>query len=406
MITIKNVKTLRGDIEEIKINSQQDEAIDAKGKLTILPGLIDAHVHFRIPGQEHKEDWMTGARAAIAGGVTHVFDMPNNIPPCVDMKSLKEKKRQIDEQLSAVKIPLRYNLYLGADKDHLDFSGLTKEDFVAVKIYMGSSTGGLVMADDKDLERVFQLCAQNNYMLAVHAEDEKLIRDHKFKYAKETDPSVHSKIRDREVAARAAAKAISLAEKFNTQLYLLHISTKEEVEMVREAKAKQLLVYAETTPHHLFLSQDDYAALGTKVQVNPPVRTREDQKALWEGIDDRTIDSIGSDHAPHTLEEKNQPYGNTPSGIPGIELMLPLLLNAADEGKISLEKIVHLTRINLEYIYNLPHNQDSVLVDLELTKEVTDANLKTKCGWSPYAGMKLKGWPVYTIVNGTVFKTG
>lgn len=407
MITIENVKTLRGTIETITIKGEHSEKIDAKGKLTILPGLIDAHVHFRVPGDEYKEDWITGAKAAVAGGVTEVFDMPNNSPPCVDLKSLREKKKLIDEQLTSAQIPLRYRLYLGADKDHLDYSGITRGDFIAIKIFMGSSTGGLIMSNEKDLERVFQIAAQSNFMVAVHAEDEKLIRDHKFKYAKESEnPAVHSKIRDREVAIRAVAQAIALAEKFNTQLYLLHLSTKEEIELVRQAKAKQLLVYAETTPHHLFLSEEDYLKFGTKVQVNPPVRTIADQEALWEGIRDRTIDSIGSDHAPHTLEDKSLPYGQAPSGIPGIELMLPLLLNAVNENKISLEQIVHLTRINLEYIYSLPHNQDCVLVDMELIKEVSDKGLKTKCGWSPYAGKKLKGWPIYTILNGRVFKAG
>jgi dihydroorotase len=406
MIHIKNVKTLSGKIEDVTLQSQKDEVIDCKGKLTMLPGVIDAHVHFRVPGHEYKEDWKTAAQAAIAGGVTMVFDMPNNNPPCVDLRSLEEKKKIIDQQLASVKIPLNYRLYLGADKDHTDDIGAAKNKYIAVKIYMGSSTGGLVMADKRDLEKVFQLAAQYNAMIAVHAEDEKLIRDNKFKYAKETDYSVHSKIRDNKVALLATEKAISLAEKFNTQLYLLHVSTKEEIDLIRDAKKRQLLVYCETTPHHLFLSVNDYAKWEAKVQVNPPVRTEKDQEALWQGIHDRTVDSIGSDHAPHTIEEKRQPYGKSPSGIPSVELMLPLLLNAANEGKLSLEEIVHLTRINLEYIYTLPHNQDIVLVDMDLEKEVRDDNLKTKCGWSPYAGRVLKGWPIYTILSGNIYKVG
>lgn len=406
MTTIKNVKTLSGNIEDVIINGTTEEVIDAKGKLTLLPGLIDAHVHFRTPGQEYKEDWKTAAKAAIAGGITTVFDMPNNTPPCVDLKSLHEKKKIINNQLADVNIPLDYQLYIGADKKHMEGIGKTKGQVIAIKVYMGSSTGGLIMDDEMDLERVFQLGAQENMMVAVHAEDEKLIRDNKIKYAKETDPSVHSQIRDRQVAIRATEQAISLAEKYGSQLYLLHVSTKEELDLIREAKKRELLVYAEVTPHHLFLSDEDYAKWGTKIQVNPSIKTKEDQEALWEAVHDRTIDSIGSDHAPHTLKEKSLPYGEAPSGVPGIETTLPLLLNAVNEGRLTLEEIVNLMRINLEYIYSLERNKDYVLVDMDLEKEVQDKNLKTKCGWSPYSGRVLKGWPVYTILKGKIYKVG
>lgn len=406
MIYLKNIKTLKGTIEDIQIKSEKEKTIDGQGRLLMLPGIIDGHVHFRIPGYSHKEDWISGAKAAVAGGVTMVFDMPNTQPPCVDLDTLHEKENLIREQLKMADIPLRFRLYLGADKHHLEHLIPAKKHFIAVKIYMGSSTGGLIMADESDLERVFQLGAQGDFMIAVHAEDEKLIKENTFKFAQDSTPSVHSKIRDRKVAVQAAAKAIALAEKYSAQLFLLHISTKEEVDLVRKAKERQLLVYAETTPHHLFLSEADYAAWGTKIQVNPPVRTLDDQEALWQGIHDRTIDTIGSDHAPHTVEEKSQAYGAAPSGIPSIELMLPLLLNAVNEGKLTLEEVVHLTRMNLENIYNLPRTSDVVLVDMDLQKEVSDANMKTKCGWSPYAGRTLKGWPVYTILDGRVYEAG
>lgn len=406
MITIKNVKTLKGNLEDVKIQSQNDATIHAEGKLTLLPGLIDMHVHFRTPGHEHKEDWTTAAQAAIAGGITTVFDMPNNDPPCVDGPSLDAKSKTIAAQLAKAKIPLRYYLYIGADKAHLETIGQAKGKFIAIKVYMGSSTGGLLMEDDKALHRVFQIAAQENCIVSVHAEDEARLKENSIKYAKNSDPAVHSLIRDRKAAALAVEKAIYLAEKYSAQLFIHHVSTKDELTLIRYAKARELLVFAETTPHHLFLSENDYVTWGTKVQVNPPLRTKEDQEALWEGIRDNTIDTIASDHAPHTLKEKSQPYRKAPSGLPGVETTLPLLLNAVHENKITLDKIVHCMRINPERIFNLPHNNDVILVDLELEKEVSDGDLKTKCRWSPYSGKRLKGWPVYTILNGNVFKVG
>lgn len=403
MLTIKNVKTLQGKTQDITVKSEKDQVIDGKN-LTLLPALIDCHVHFRTPGAEHKENWITGAKAAISGGITTVFDMPNTNPPTVDLKSFEEKKKIIDGQLKEVGIPLHYSLWLGADKNHLTNFGGVKRLAVGLKIYMGSSTGGLVMNAREDLERAFQLAAQENMMVAVHAEDEKLMQERRELFKGETNPSYHSKIRDRTVAIQATKEAISLAEKHGTQLFILHVSTKEELDLIREAKKRQLLIYAETTPHHLFLNENDYAKWGTKVQVNPPLRTKEDQEALWRAIHDGTIDTIGSDHAPHTLEEKGQPFGKAPSGIPSVELTLPLLLNAVHEKKLNLETLIKLMRINPEQMFNLQRNKDVVLVDLELEKEVRDENLKTKCGWSPYQGKTLKGWPIYTILNGVCYE--
>lgn len=394
---------MEGTIQTFVYQSPDERILDVEGKLTLMPALIDPHVHMRIPGQAYKEDWVSGAKAAIAGGVTSVFDMPNNTPSCTSLAEIQQKKQLINQQLIKAGIPLRYYLFLGADKDHLDEIGRAKEEIIGIKVYMGSSTGGLLMPDDASLERVFQIAAIENLIVAIHAEDEELLQKNHAGFAGQKDPSIHSKIRDRDVAVRACKKAIALAEKFSTQLFILHISTKEEVELVRAAKKNRLLVYAETTPHHLFLSEKDYAQWGTKVQVNPPLRTEEDQLALWEGIHDGTIDTVGSDHAPHTLAEKEQPYGEAPSGIPGIETTLPLLLNAYHEKKLSMSQLIAVTRRNAENIYNLPHNEDVVLVDLNLAKKVDDNGLKTKCGWSPYSGKVLKGWPVYTILKGRVY---
>ncbi len=403
MIKIKKVRTLEGHVTDLSFPSENHQEVDANGLLTLFPALIDPHVHFRVPGAEHKEDWHTAAQAALAGGITTVFDMPNNNPPCVTVEALHKKKHLIDSQLKEAGIPLRYYLYLGADEHSLDEIGRAAKEIIGIKVFMGSTTGHLLMDNDRALDRVFQIAAQENLIVSVHAEDEQIISKNKEKYKSSLEPSTHSIIRSREAAVVAVKKAIDLAEKYGTRLVVLHISTKDELNLIRKAKERELLVYCEATPHHLFLNEEDYAKWGTKVQMNPPLRTLEDQEALWKGLLDGTIDMIGSDHAPHTLEEKNAPYGSAPSGVPGLETTLPLLLTAYHEKRISLEKIIALTRVNISNIFELQPNHDVVLVDLEKTKKVDNTNLKTKCRWSPYEGRILKGWPVYTLLKGKIF---
>jgi dihydroorotase len=403
MITIRNVRGLDDSVRDFTIDSDEDQVIDAEGRLVLLPALVDTHVHFRTPGHEHKEDWKTAAAACVRGGVTRVFDMPNNNPPCTTEKALYEKKNLIDAQLKEAGIPLRYNLYFGADSSTLEQLAKVRKEVIGLKIYMGSSTGGLVMDDESSLDRAFQLAAQENVLVAVHAEDEEILKANAEAYKGQTDPSVHSKVRDREAAIRATEHAIRLAEKYDAQLLICHVSTAEELELIRQAKKRGLLVYAEVCTHHLFLSEGDYKHLQSYLLVNPPVRTVADQEALWRGINDGTVDFIGTDHAPHTIDEKEQPYGKAPSGLPGVETLLPLLLNAAHNKKVSLDRIVSLTHVNAEQIFSLERNQDFVLVDLEMEKAVSNADLKTKCRWSPYDGMVLKGWPVYTILEGKVY---
>lgn len=402
MITIKNAKTIDGETVNHVVPSSEQTTIDAQG-LTLLPALIDPHVHFRVPGAEHKENWSTGARAAIFGGISTVFDMPNNNPSIKTRAQLREKKRQIDEQLRAAEIPLNYHLYLGADKEHLDEIELSKDEIIGVKVFMGSSTGSLLMDDDESLRRVFELAARHDLLVAVHAEDECIIQENQKKFSHIHTPQVHSQIRDCRSALVATQKAIQLSERYGTRLYILHMSTAQETRAVRDAKARGLPVFAECTPHHLFLNTAAYDEWGVKVQVNPPLRESEDQQELWRGLNDGTIDSIGTDHAPHTLDDKNLPYGSAPSGIPSLEFLLPLLLTAYHQGRITLERIVETTRLNIEKNYRLPPGSDIVLVDLDGKYKLPDGVLKTKCAWSPYAEMELQGRPIYTIVNGKVF---
>lgn len=402
MITIRNAQSPEGRTIDLALESVGNETIDAEG-LTLIPALIDPHVHFRTPGLEHKETWKTASRAAISGGITTVFDMPNTVPPTITQERLEEKKQRIDAQLKSAGIPLHYGLYLGADKSHFDQIARCKEKCVGLKVFMGSSTGDLVMDDDSSLHSAFSLCAQHDMLLAVHAEDEALIQERKALFPHADHPRFHSQVRNDEVAFRATHKAIELARLYKTRLYLLHIGTKREVELIKRAKEEGLSVFAETTPHHLFLTQDAYETLGTKVQMNPPLRTEADRLTLWEGIRNGAIDTIGSDHAPHTLEEKALPYGKAPSGIPGVETTLPLLLNAASQGHITVSQIIRLMRTRVQEIFRLPPNDDWVLVDLNQTQTIDEKRLKTKCGWSPYAGLSLKGWPVKTILKGKIY---
>jgi dihydroorotase len=402
MITLQEVMTPDGECVDFSLESTEDIVLNGKG-LILLPALIDPHVHFRTPGLEHKENWESAARAALFGGITTVFDMPNTLPPTISSESLREKKRLIQSQLEACGIPLHFGLYLGADKSHFNEIAKCRSEVAALKVFMGSSTGGLVMDDESSLHAAFSLAASHDLLLAVHAEDEALIAERKLLFQGRTDPKTHSEWRNEEVAVRATEKAIALSKLYGTRLHLLHIGTKQEIELIAAAKKEGVRVTCETTPHHLFLSTEDYAVLGTKVQMNPPLRSLENVEALWRGIEEGVVDTIGSDHAPHTLEEKSLPYGKAPSGIPGVETTLPLLLDAWSKGRITLKQIVRLMRERIQEIYRLPPNGDFVLVDPNKKAKIDEHRLKTKCGWSPYAGREIQGWPVYTILKGKIY---
>ncbi len=366
-----------------------------------LPALIDPHVHFRTPGGEHKEDWHTGARAALGGGVTTVFDMPNTAPSTTTKEFLTQKKLLVEQQLNDARIPLRHFFYLGASSDHIDEIKKCRNDIVGVKMFMGSSTGDLLIDDEKNQRAIFEICAKTDVLLAVHAEDERTLQ-----HSLISDAHIHSKIRPREAAIIAVTKAIRFAKEYRTKTYMLHVSTKEEVMLIREAKANGMPVFAEVTPHHLFLTEENDTTLGNFAKMNPPLRTKADQAALWAGIHDGTIDTIGSDHAPHTIEEKNQPYEKAPSGVPGIETTLPLLLTAYHQGKITIEKIIAITHTNIEQIFRLTPNDDTIEVDLTLRKKVDGQSLETKCGWSPFEDWSLTGWPVSVTLRGKVYPRG
>jgi dihydroorotase len=345
---------------------RKGRVIDIAGK-HVLPGIIDPHVHFREPGLTHKEDFRTGSRAAAAGGVTTFLDMPNTKPPTFTIGLLDEKRR-----LAGQKSIVNFGFHFGASADGNVGEIRQVSNVPGVKVYMNATTGNLLVEDRQLLEKVF--CTANR--VAVHAEREMV------------------------------GKAILLREKTGTPLYLCHISMKSEIEEIRQAKKKHPKLYAEVTPHHLFLSEKDDTSSLTKVL--PSLKTRRDQDALWDAISDGTVDTIGTDHAPHTLEEKQG--DNIPSGFPSIETRLPLLLDAVNKGRLSLTRLTELCCHNPARIFNIRnkgfirdgYDADLTVVDMELVKEVRNQELFTKCGWTPYNGMTLKGWPVMTIVNGNV----
>lgn len=314
-----------------------------ENQLFKIAGLIDPHVHFRTPGWEYKEDWTTAAKASLKSGYTTVFDMPNSFTSRCDRRCFNRKKALIDKQLKEVGIPLRYYLYFNADKRHLNEIKKVKGQVIGVKVFMGCSTGGLVIDDEENLHAIFKIAAEENMLVVVHAEDEQRLKENKKRFTGVQDYSIHSKIRDEAAAIIAVKKAIQLVRLYKTRLYILHVSTRQEIDLIAHAKEEGLPVFAETTPHHLFLNISNYQNLKGKAVMNSPLRSSEHQIALFSAIKSGIIDTIGSDHAPHSLEEKAKAYGVCPSGVPGIETTLLLLFEAYHQNLLSLDNIVDLT---------------------------------------------------------------
>jgi dihydroorotase len=380
------------------IGAAARETIDAAGKL-LLPGVIDPQVHFREPGKEYKEDIGSGSRAAVRGGVTSFLEMPNTDPPTSTQAALDEKLAR-----AAQKSVANYGFFIGATPDNLEVLN-TAAPVCGIKIFMGSSTGSLLVNRREDLERIF---ANGTRLIAVHAEDEARINARRAQFAGRNDPAVHSEIRDNECARLATELALTLSKKYRRRLHILHLSTKEEVAMLRADKPSW--VTAEVIPNHLLLNTGDYAKHGTLVQMNPPIRTPEDNAALWAGLHDGIIDLIATDHAPHTLEEKAQGYPKAPSGMPGVETSLPLMLTAMKEGRCTLAEIQKWMCAGPAAAYRIPNkgrilegwDADLTLVDLDNAKPVRNEETFTKVRWSPWHGRELYGWPLYTIVNGDI----
>lgn len=394
MIRFKGIKKVDGEILDLEVESSESGEIDAKN-LLLFPSLIDPHVHFRFPGDTHKETWIHAAKAAFRSGITLVFDMPNNRPSITTVEALKEKKKNIENILLDAGLPLKFGLYLGASRDSLAEISKAKGHAVGIKIFMGGSTGSLLLDGIEDQKEAFQRAAESDLVVAVHAESETILQERKKLYPNFTEAGLHSKIRDRSAAIRATHDAIELAGKYKTKLYLLHVSTKEEIELIREAKKSGIRVLAEVTPHHLTFTEDDYPIHGTHLIVNPPIRGKDDREALWRAILEGVIDTIGSDHAPHTLAEKSEPPYLAPAGIAGIEFTLSTLIT----GKLAPSKIVELTRTNISRFFGINPPRDWAIVDMNAFETVRDELLETKAGHAPYCGKKMQGKVLYLIAG-------
>jgi len=389
-----------GTIERIaaQISVPADETLDAGGNL-LLPGVIDPQVHFREPGREYKEDLGSGSRAAVKGGVTSFLEMPNTDPSTSNQAALDDKLRR-----AADKCVANYGFFIGATPDNLDEINRAGPA-CGIKIFMGASTGSLLVDKPEDLERIF---ANGSRLIAVHAEDEARIRARREQFKGRTDVAVHSDIRDNRSALLATELALALSRKYRRRLHILHLSTHEEVELLR--RDKPAWVTAEVIPNHLLLNVNDYARLGALVQMNPPIRRPEDNAALWAGLHDGAIDFIATDHAPHTLEEKRKPYPQSPAGMPGVETSLPLMLTEMKAGRCTLAEIQKWMCHGPAAAYGIRNkgkilegwDADLTLVDMEHAQPVRNEEMFTRVRWSPFNGRELTGWPIYTIVGGQV----
>lgn len=382
-------------------SSTADKVIDATG-LHILPGVIDTQVHFREPGNEHKEDLQTGTLSALHGGVTAVFEMPNTKPSTTTLEALKDKLTRAKERTYC-----DYAFYIGAANDNIsELAKLELEKGVCgIKIFMGSSTGSLLVEDDFHLEKILRAGKRR---VSVHCEDEYRLKQRKQIAIDAKNPLAHPEWRDEETALNATKRLLTLAKKTFRPVHVLHVTTAQEIELL--AKNKDLAT-VEVTPQHLTLfAPDCYEKLGTLAQMNPPIRDKHHMEALWRGIANGTVDVIGTDHAPHTIEEKKKPYPESPSGMPGVQTLMPIMLTHVNNGKLSLERLVELVCKRPAKNWKIKNRGDILpsmeatftLVDLKETREITHDWLKSKCNWSPYEGMEVTGWAVGAILRGKI----
>ncbi|MFO7031962.1 dihydroorotase [Limnospira fusiformis CCALA 023] len=384
---------------ELPAAGESETDLNAEG-LTLLPGVIDPQVHFREPGLEYKEDLSTASRACAKGGVTSFLEMPNTRPLTSTKEALADKLER-----AAQKCLVNYGFFMGATPENLP-DLLEANPTPGIKIFMGSMHGPLLVDHEEILEPIF---AKGDRLIAVHAENQDRINRRREEFAGQTDPAIHSQIQDEQAALEATQLALKLSKKYQRRLHILHLSTGIEAELLRQDKPAW--VTAEVTPQHLVLNITDYGKIGTKAQMNPPLRSPENNDVLWRALLDGVIDFIATDHAPHTLEEKAKPYPNSPSGMPGVETSLPVMLTQAIAvGRCSVAQVSNWMSTAVAKGYNIPnkgaiapgYDADLVLVDLNNYRPVLASELQTKCGWSPFEGWQLTGWPVVTIVGGQV----
>jgi len=386
-----------------------DQTIDATG-LHLIPGVIDDQVHFRDPGLTHKEDIHTGSRACAAGGVTTFLEMPNTKPTTTSCDALHAKL-----EMAAGKSIVNYGFYIGATPDNIAELQQAKRT-PGIKIFIGSSTGNLLVDEQAALERIF---AETTLPICAHCEDEATVRANAARLDGGETHRDHSRIRDHEAAIIATRRSMDLAIRHKHHFHVLHVSTAAECQLLQAyyaslAQQDQSYVSAEVCPHHLLFNVDDYDRLGSLVQMNPSIKDATDNARLWAALNEGTIQVIATDHAPHTLEEKQQPYPQSPSGLPAVENSLALMLNAVHQGRTSLERVVDAMSAAPAKIWKIAnkgelrdgYDADVVLVDLQKKRTVRNAEQQTKCGWSPWDGEELTGWPVKTWCNGDLVFDG
>jgi len=378
--------------------SAAGEVIDCTG-LHILPGVIDTQVHFREPGLEHKEDLETGSRAAVLGGVTAVFEMPNTNPPTTNPDALADKVRRARHRMFC-----DFAFYVGATRENVDdIPELERlEGSAGIKVFVGSSTGTLLVDDDPTLERIF---AKLRRRAAFHSEDEARLRE-RAGIRRPGDPSSHPEWRDEIAALTSTQRLVRLAEKHGRRIHILHVSTAEEMAFLAEHKE---WASVEVTPHHLTLvAPECYQRLGTYAQMNPPVREDRHRQALWAGLSAGIVDVLGSDHAPHTGEEKDHAYPQSHSGMTGVQTLLPIMLDHVNAGRLSLERLVDLTSHGPQRLFGIRnkgriavgYDGDLTVVDLKRQQTIDNSMIASRCGWTPYHGVTVTGWPVGTFVRG------
>jgi dihydroorotase len=377
------------------------ERLDLAG-LTVLPGVIDTQVHFREPGLEHKEDLESGTRAAALGGVVAVFEMPNTKPSTLRAADLAAKLERARGRAWT-----DHAFFLGAAAETLgEMAALERlPGCSGVKIFMGSSTGSLLVEDDETLRQVL---ADGHRRVAVHCEDEARLRERLALVRDGAPVAMHPVWRDAETARLASERLLRLARATGRRVHVLHVTTAEEVELLAQHRD---IATCEVTPQHLTLEAPDcYERLGSLAQMNPPIREAHHRLGLWQGLRQGLFDVVGSDHAPHTLAEKQADYPRTPSGMPGVQTLVPLLLDHVNAGRLSLERFVDLTSAGAQRIYGIAgkgriavgYDADFTVVDLKARREITGDWLAAKCGWSPFEGMTVTGWPKLTILRGRV----
>ena len=383
-----------------KVDLNSSKVIDASNKL-IFPGIIDTQVHFREPGSTDAEDLESGSRAAVLGGVTSLFEMPNTNPPTANLVEFEKKL-----QLAKDRMHSNYAFYFGATPENTSQLSQLKnlKGCCGIKLFAGSSTGNLLVDKEADIEKVI---SKADRIVSIHSEDEEILNLRK-KFIKKGDVHSHPEWRNSETAMSSTRRVVKIAERYNKKIHVLHVTTKEEVDFLAMHKKN---VTFETTPQHLTLyAPDCYDKLGTYAQMNPPLRTKDHYDRLWTAIKNNIVDVLGSDHAPHTKENKQKEYPNSPSGMPGVQTIFPVMLDHVNNGKLALEQLIKLMCENPCKIFGIKNKGyikegfDADLTITDMNKEVTIKNemIASKCGWTPFNNHKVKGFPVGTIVNGNL----